>query len=437
MSRSGRVRKKSSKLMDFQSPDDIEATKSQKRTSHHKSPSTKRSLAASHIGAGAGGGSGSHHAKSSIKAYFQPIPKPNHNTALGSNHLNRSSVTTKPPAISSSSSNQQVKKQKPEVIIDAEKELERLLSPQKYDDKDEDDDDDDDNMNVDNNNDIESEDDLDYEMNIDTTMRKSAYMSEKSCKKKIYKDGEIVLSRPQRKDKGKPRFTAYMLWSKEVRQEMLKSNPNMDFSQASRRLSSMWAIVPNNEKNIWRRRAKRVTLKNKRALKTGEKLTTKYLNKPGQKKPGRKPKHFKDTMVTSASDTVTSALSSPSPTRKAKTERKTSATPAKAKKVDDAHAASSTSSLATTSTSKHRTISNSSSSNFSGTILPGAYKVTGIGPTDVAAHLKLLGDNLTIIGQRLKEHEVNKLNTFGSEAFGETPFDLRSLFFFFCLSPSR
>ncbi|XP_066246361.1 uncharacterized protein [Euwallacea similis] len=34
-----------------------------------------------------------------------------------------------------------------------------------------------------------------------------------------------------------------------------------------------------------------------------------------------------------------------------------------------------------------------------------AYKVNGIKPIDVAAHLKLLGESLTIIGERLKEHE--------------------------------
>ncbi|KAG5871868.1 hypothetical protein JTB14_033874 [Gonioctena quinquepunctata] len=33
------------------------------------------------------------------------------------------------------------------------------------------------------------------------------------------------------------------------------------------------------------------------------------------------------------------------------------------------------------------------------------FKVSGIKPIDVAAHLKLLGESLTIIGERLKEHE--------------------------------
>ncbi|XP_059609886.1 HMG box-containing protein 4 isoform X2 [Phlebotomus argentipes] len=36
---------------------------------------------------------------------------------------------------------------------------------------------------------------------------------------------------------------------------------------------------------------------------------------------------------------------------------------------------------------------------------PHVYRVNTSHPVDVAAHLKLLGDNLTIIGQRLKEHE--------------------------------
>ncbi|XP_055312835.1 HMG box-containing protein 4 [Sitodiplosis mosellana] len=353
VSRSGRVRKKSSKLLDFQSPDDIDTAKVLKRTAH-KSPSTKIASQRSATNSGA-------HSKSSIKAYFQPVVK-----ATNSSHTTNNLLRTPN------------KHEKPEVAID--KQIDMLLSSSKYsadDDDDVDDDDDDDAMNVDNNNDVDS--DEDFELAIDTTMRKSAYMSEKSSKKKIFKDGEIVLSRPQRKDKGKPRFTAYMLWAKEARQELQKSNPNMDFSQASRRLSKMWAIVPNNEKNIWRRRAKRVTVKNKKALKTGDKLTTKYLNKPGQKKPGRKPKRTKDTKP--------DVIPSPSPSKKTKSDRRSTAS--NSSRDEDL--------------SKQKSVLNNS--NNLSAILPGAYKVTGIGPTEVAAHLKLLGDNLAIIGQRLKEHE--------------------------------
>lgn len=256
-------------------------------------------------------------------------------------------------------------KMEPLSLIDTEAQLEMLLSPGRYS----------------NNGDVKKEIDSDdeYELTIDTTIRKSAYMSEKSSKKKIYKDGEIVLSRPQRKDKGKARFTAYMLWSKEARDEMLKVNPDLDFAQTSRRLSQMWANVPSNEKHIWRRRAKRVTMKNKRALKKGEKLTTNYLNRPGKKKPGRKPKIPKNN--------VTNTTTTP---HKTKHERHSSALNGKR---DDAD----------TGASKEVIHSNS---NKSSSITPGAYKIIGTTPTDVAAHLKLLGDNLTIIGQRLKEHEV-------------------------------
>ena len=35
----------------------------------------------------------------------------------------------------------------------------------------------------------------------------------------------------------------------------------------------------------------------------------------------------------------------------------------------------------------------------------GQYKVTGIEPIDAAAHLKLLGESLSVIGQRLTEHK--------------------------------
>lgn len=37
---------------------------------------------------------------------------------------------------------------------------------------------------------------------------------------------------------------------------------------------------------------------------------------------------------------------------------------------------------------------------------PGLYKVTGIAPIDVAAHLKLLGESLFIIGERLQVHKL-------------------------------
>ncbi|XP_008486747.2 SRY-related protein LG27, partial [Diaphorina citri] len=54
----------------------------------------------------------------------------------------------------------------------------------------------------------------------------------------------------QRKDKGKARFTAYMLWAKQIRQKLIKSNPDMDFSQVSKKLGELWHTVPFNEKYV-------------------------------------------------------------------------------------------------------------------------------------------------------------------------------------------
>jgi len=38
-----------------------------------------------------------------------------------------------------------------------------------------------------------------------------------------------------------------------------------------------------------------------------------------------------------------------------------------------------------------------------------AWQVAGTGPLDAAAHLKLLGESLSVIGARLQEHKVSCL----------------------------
>lgn len=89
------------------------------------------------------------------------------------------------------------------------------------------------------------------------------YLMEKSNRKRlIIKDGKIIgKTKAQRKDKGKPRYTAYMLWAREIRKELLKHNPEMDFSTMSKKLGELWATVKSNEKFNWRRRAKRLNSK--------------------------------------------------------------------------------------------------------------------------------------------------------------------------------
>lgn len=42
---------------------------------------------------------------------------------------------------------------------------------------------------------------------------------------------------------GKTRITAYMMWAKEARNDLLRKHPDMDFSAISKRLGEMWANV--------------------------------------------------------------------------------------------------------------------------------------------------------------------------------------------------
>ncbi|KAK0086566.1 hypothetical protein PV325_002970 [Microctonus aethiopoides] len=200
----------------------------------------------------------------------------------------------------------------------------------------------------------------------------SLYMLEKCKKKIIIKDGKIIgRMKAQRKDKGKTRFTAYMLWAKEVRQELLEQCPQMDFAAISKRLGELWATVPNLEKYNWRRRAKR--LASKPTSQSGAKDETpnktptpgsrkKFINKIGNGK-DVKSSPVKKTIQLGVPSVVGNIPISP---------------PAKGTGKDLVN---------------------------DPVVGTGMYKVVGTQPVDVAAHLKLLGESLTIIGERLKEHE--------------------------------
>lgn len=189
---------------------------------------------------------------------------------------------------------------------------------------------------------------------------RSIYMQEKSSKRqKLLKDGTIVMSKAQRKDKGKPRFTAYMLWAKETRQQLMDTNPDMDFASASKRLGEMWANVTGTQKHQWKRKAKRLQTKIK-----------KNANKTAAQQAANKA-------------VATKAMSASTARRAAK--RIESEEQLKVQKSQ----------------------------------LPPGKKITGLSlspadkpmkmpnyqPIDIAAHLKLLGESLECIGERLKEHE--------------------------------
>ncbi|XP_014476125.1 PREDICTED: HMG box-containing protein 4 isoform X2 [Dinoponera quadriceps] len=200
----------------------------------------------------------------------------------------------------------------------------------------------------------------------------SLYMLEKCKKKLIIKDGKIIgKTKAQRKDKGKTRFTAYMLWAKKIRQELLEQSPYMDFAAISKRLGELWATVPHLEKYNWRRRAKRLAAKpHSLPANKDEPIwkmpppasRKKFINKIGNGKEA-KPASTKKTIQLGVPSVVGNVPVSPPANRASKD------------LVNEP------------------------------VIGTGMYKVIGTQPIDVAAHLKLLGESLTIIGERLKEHD--------------------------------
>lgn len=186
------------------------------------------------------------------------------------------------------------------------------------------------------------------------------------------------MGKTQRKDKGKRRFTAYMLWAKETRRQF---NPysDLDFGNVSKRLGEMWANVPSNQKFNWKRRARRIANKFKQS-------SEKALSAPFVKRY----LHLGESTTAPSNNPAPSAsTASPGSTaRSKKTQKATNMISTDTKPIVAAN------------------VPVPESPTKGG----GHQKLPGYQPTDVAAHLKLLGDSLTIIGERLKEHEVVECN---------------------------
>uniref|UniRef100_A0A1B6FN91 HMG box domain-containing protein n=1 Tax=Cuerna arida TaxID=1464854 RepID=A0A1B6FN91_9HEMI len=209
------------------------------------------------------------------------------------------------------------------------------------------------------------------------TQAQSLYMLEKSSKKKlIIRDGRIVgRMKAQRKDKGKTRFTAYMLWAKEIRQELMRANPELDFSQTSKRLGELWATVPYNEKYIWKRKAKRLASKGGKEEKSTPMVTT---SSPKKRSPPARKFINKQQSSGGGGQTSQPVLQLGQP---------------------------SVGGNIPVSPPDHPVKGGRSTLVAEPVVGPGMYKVVGTQPIDVSAHLRLLGESLSIIGERLKEHE--------------------------------
>ncbi|XP_026322689.1 HMG box-containing protein 4 [Hyposmocoma kahamanoa] len=147
-----------------------------------------------------------------------------------------------------------------------------------------------------------------------------------------------------------------MMWAKEARNELLRKHPDMDFSAISKRLGEMWSNVNYNERYLWKRKAKRFAMQKEQSNQgSSNKIISNQIPRPlPSAGPGRPP-------------------------------RAPPKTPLPAAPATQALVPVSSSSTTTTGT--------------------GVYRVSGCGAVDVAAHLRLLGESLAIIGERLKEHE--------------------------------
>ncbi|XP_017773200.1 PREDICTED: HMG domain-containing protein 4 isoform X1 [Nicrophorus vespilloides] len=195
--------------------------------------------------------------------------------------------------------------------------------------------------------------------------QQSLYLTEKTQKKRlVIKDGKILNKggKVQRKDKGVTRYTAYMLWARDIRADLVAANPELDFSQISKRLGELWSVVPSSTKWSWRRRAKRLNVKQFAEIATAQEIG------------GGSSKGVKGIVIRSGG-------------------------------------------VGTKFINAKRSVGGKGAFNF-GSSPPGnshasppspkmsvVLKANGFNPIDVAAHLKLLGESLAIIGHRLKEHE--------------------------------
>jgi high mobility group protein 2-like 1 len=254
---------------------------------------------------------------------------------------------------------------------------------------------------------IKTEDDPEIEF---STPRKSIYITEKSSKKKMIKDGKIVMGKAQRKDKGKTRYTAYMLWAKEARHQISNSNPELDFASVSKRLGEMWANVPTNVKYNWKRRAKRLANKMKKsngakgsAPQPSKYMQQKYyLNKSSTNNNGgpappanttltKQQKQFQKLLKSEKSKTQ--SIQNAQKMHKEKFTSTPSSSGAMKASTSSALVPSSSSSTPTTSHVRNTLHIN---------------RPMDLAPIDIAAHLKLLGESLINIGERLSQHEVSR-----------------------------
>ncbi|EDW62933.1 uncharacterized protein [Drosophila virilis] len=239
----------------------------------------------------------------------------------------------------------------------------------------------------------------------DSRVRQSLYMREKSNKRKILKDNKL-----QRKDKVRVRYTAYSLWAREVRK---RDFPDLDFANAARRFSELWANVSHKEKNAWRRKAKVLATKARARDKNATTDLATALTPP------RTGNANSAAVAANTTDACFVNRATTSRTKKLAADRR--------QLPEQPQLGANTATPSTWAQSRQKRNSNSrikaspiAGSQAGTSAVPAARHGNGtldmelsgkavnqqssIEAIDAAAHLKLLGESLTVIGERLKEH---------------------------------
>ncbi|XP_048377090.1 HMG domain-containing protein 4a isoform X1 [Stegostoma tigrinum] len=167
-------------------------------------------------------------------------------------------------------------------------------------------------------------------------------------KKKEEKDKEKV-EKPEKKKKN---MSAYQLFCKEYRINIVAEHPGIDFGELSKKLAEVWKQLPDKEKQVWKQKCQYLQHKqNKAEAMTVKRKLTDLLEETATKQKGRQN-------------------------------------------------SSSLSSMATSHKKSSHLLGLGGSSHSSSPI-----KMPEVDPIDVAAHLQLLGESLSLIGHRLQETE--------------------------------
>ncbi|XP_030063961.1 HMG domain-containing protein 4 isoform X2 [Microcaecilia unicolor] len=187
-------------------------------------------------------------------------------------------------------------------------------------------------------------------------------VSNEKKKKKEEKEREKAekLEKPKKKN-----MSAYQVFCKEYRINIVAEHPGIDFGELSKKLAEVWKQLPEKEKLVWKQKAQYIQHKQNKAEATTVKRKSNALEAVSKVKAGRVVTEGK--LQASWTQHVSSVVTA---NYKAG--------------VISPHKKSPSSSVAVSSSPA---------------------KVPETDPIDVAAHLQLLGESLSLIGHRLQETE--------------------------------